>query len=109
MNNENAKDTTILSKVAKPMHLQINDGKIIKDRPMYKIFNTFFANVLTRDDSCLPPQPHVHLDLMTIPEVVFMTEKIFKKLVSLKESSACGPDGLCPILLEHAALVLLPP
>ena len=42
-------------------------------------------------------------------DVTFSIDKIRKKLMELKESSSCGPDGIYPSVLKHSADVLAIP
>ena len=42
-------------------------------------------------------------------DVTFSIDKIRKKLMELKESSSCGPDGIHPSVLKHSADALAIP
>ena len=44
-----------------------------------------------------------------MPDVTFSIDKIRKKLMELKESSSCGPDGIHPSVLKYSADALAIP
>ena len=68
---------------------------------MGELFNKLFSSVFTVDNGNLPIPPPPTDALMQ--DVTFSIDKIRKKLMELKESSSCGPDGIHPSVLKHSA------
>ena len=86
------------------------DGHIVKDELlMSNMFNSFFASVFTHDDGNLPVPPFVPEVNLPMQDVNFSTDKIVTKLCALNETSACGPDGIHPLILKRAATALSTP
>ena len=46
---------------------------------------------------------------LPMQDVNFSTDKIVTKLCALNETSACGPDGIHPLILKRAATALSTP
>ncbi len=94
-----------LNPLPKPIKLIKPNGEIVQsDERIGLMFNEFFSSVFTRDDGNLPPPPS-HTDAV-MPNVVLTSDKIRKKLLSLKVTSSCGPDGIHPSILKHSASAL---
>ena len=86
----------------KPIKLILPNGDITQcNIQIGELFYKFFSSVFTVDNGSLPIPPPPTDALMQ--DVTFSIDKIRKKLVELKESSSCGPDGIHPSVLKHSA------
>ncbi len=89
----------------KPIKLIDQNGELVQcNERIGSMFNSFFTSVFTQDDGNLPPAPSRTDSIM--PNITFTCDKICKKLLALKVTSSCGPDGIHPSILKHAAHAL---
>ena len=77
---------------------------------MAEILNSFFCSVFIREDLDELPQPEqLYLGEEPFTSVTFDHESVKKKLENLKPSSAPGPDGVWPRVLQKLASSLAMP
>ena len=69
---------------------------------------TFFASVFVHEDTSNIPLLNTGDINSTLSEVPFTTEKIYKKLSTLKVDKSAGPDEMYPRVLKETAEVIAP-
>ena len=86
------------------------DNLITDDGKMANLLNSFFCSVFTREDtSSMPEAEQLYTGTDPLMEVEITEDKVKSKLVSLKPSSAPGPDSMWPRVLNRLADVLAKP
>ena len=90
--------------------LKDGDELVSDDGRMAGILNSFFCSVFTQEDlDELPLPEQLYQGEEPLIDVIFGETDVKKKLENLKPSSAPGPDGVWPRLLQKLAAVFATP
>ena len=90
--------------------LKDGDELVSDDARMAGILNSFFCSVFTQENlGELPTPEQLYEGEEPLADVIFDEKDVKKKLENLKPSSAPGPDGVWPRLLQKLAAVFATP
>ena len=90
-------------------NLRMEDGKLTAcDEEKAVVLNQFFSSVCTLEDQHKDTDPEIVYDGPMIEDVDITVSVVKKKLSELRPSSAAGPDGIHPRVLQEAADSLAP-
>lgn len=88
----------------------MDNGKIITDnKHKAELFNQFFVDQSTLDDSNAHLPPDLPQSVYNIDQLVVQPENVYMILSKLDPSKATGPDGLGNRILREAAVPLAQP
>jgi len=85
----------------------LNKETVADDTGMAELLNNFFGSVFTREDTANIPSA-AGMETGSMKEVEITTNGIKAKIRNLKASSAAGPDGIGPKLLQGLVDELAP-
>ena len=70
--------------------------------------NSYFSSVFTREDKGTIPEPRKMTTRSKLSGTWITTDKVRKKIKKLKPTSAAGPDGITPKLLQNCVEEISP-
>ena len=77
---------------------------------MVEMLNSFFCSVFTDEDTAnVPTPPQMFTGDDPLIDVEFKEDAIVKKIMKLRSSSAPGPDGITPRVLQNVADIVAKP
>lgn len=83
--------------------------KVTSNEGKAKLLNNFFCSVFTTErmediPSCENKNPNI-----TLEDIVFTKEIVYKKLKEINPAKSCGPDNITAVVLKELAQVLTDP
>ena len=88
--------------------LKQNGRLFLRDEEKVEILNEFFTSVFTKEEETIPDLD-IEDTVPTMPDPEFTVEDVLKKLKSINENKASGPDGIPGKLLKTLAEELAEP
>jgi hypothetical protein len=89
--------------------LKDKQGKVVTDdEGMAELLNKAFKDVFTREDTTGIPTPESKWEGPFLEDVKFRTAEVKKKIRTLKQEGAAGPDGIGPKILRELQEELFP-
>ena len=90
----------------------LKDGKsfVSEEEKMVEMLNGFFTSVFTQENTeGMPDPPRMFTGTSPLIDADITEEKIIGKIKNLKPSSAPGPDGITPKILQSVADIIASP
>ena len=81
---------------------------ISNEAEMAEELNSYFSSVFTREDKGTIPEPRKMTTRSKLGGTWITTDKVRKKIKKLKPTSAAGPDGITPKLLQNCVEEISP-
>ena len=81
---------------------------ISNEAEMAEELNSYFSSVFTREDKGTIPEPRKMPTRSKLSGTWITTDKVRKKIKKLKPTSAAGPDGITPKLLQNCVEEISP-